>query len=209
MTPEHAAYTRKSIEDSIQYKTQWIPLLSIPSVPSRKSVSQSAKEFWKELNDVAEEDWCGVYQVSLTCPEEIIHKDIGYVGTSEYFPYRLYNLKCSTTSAKNTHHKCGRFLHYSPIEASQVYVRMLYINMGGFSNPTWLEGMIHDQMRVEYKYQYGFQWEQASGGPASSLISAFDGIARLTSTAEIAQVEHFLAKHKANLPATLDAFTFN
>ena len=200
MTPEHAVTQREFINKIVHHKSEWVPLLSFPSVPSRKTVSQSAKDFWKELHDVPEEDWCGVYQVSLTCPEEIVHKDIGYVGTSEYFPYRVYNLKCSTTSAKNMHHKCGRFLHYSPIEASQVFVRMLFTNV---SDAGWLEGLIHDQMRHEYKYQYGFQWEQASGGPASSLLTAFDGIARLTSAAEIAQVEHFLAKHKAKLPATL------
>lgn len=193
---ELRASQREFINKIVHHKSEWIPLLSLPSVASRKTVSQSAKDFWKELHDIPEDEWCGVYQVSLTCPEEIVHKDIGYVGTSEFFPYRTYNLKCSTTSAKNMHHKCGRFLHYSTIKPEEVFVRLLYTSV---RDAGWLEGLIHDQMRQEFNYQYGFMWEQASGGPASSMLTAFDGIARLTSIAEIEQLEAFLEDHKAKL----------
>jgi len=200
MTSEHAATMRGFIDQIVHHKTEWVPLLSIPSCGANKKVTQKSKQFWEELYNVPEEDYCGVYQVSVTCPDEIVHKDIGYVGTSVYFPYRLYNLRCSTTSAKNTHHKCGRFLHYSPIDPSQVFVRMLYTSA---TDATWLEELIHEQMRHQFNYVQGFQWAQASGGPAGSLLTAFDGIARLSTVAEIEQVEAFLAKHKAKLPAKL------
>ena len=200
MTPEHAATMRDFIKKIVHHKSEWVPLLCIPSCGASKKISKKSRNFWEFLHNVQEEDWCGVYQVSVTCPDEIVHKDIGYVGTSEYFPYRLYNLKSSTTSAKNTHHKCGRFLYYSPIEPSQVFVRMLYTSA---SDAAWLEDLIQQQMRSQFKYAQGFQWEQASGGPAGSLMTAFDGIARLSTISEIEQVEAFLAKQKATLTTKL------
>ena len=190
----------KQISSLILHKTDWIPLALIPSVPSRKMIPQNSVAFWRALTSLQESEWCGVYQVSMEKPSCILDPKIGYIGSSDYFPYRVYNLKCSTTSKKNRHHQCGRYLHHENVDANNVYVRMLYTHQRDVGT---VEKRMHEAMRQLHSYSYGFMWEQASGGPASSTIGALDSIARIDTLEDLEKIEQFVKAHRTKLEAVL------
>ena len=191
----------KEIDAEIRSKashiTDWMPVSSIPYASQKHNTRLNTKVWWNNVFSPKEVDnHRGIYQVSLTKPKRIIDKDIGYVGKSEYVPYRAYNLKTSTMSEKNTHHQCGRYLRFMGHEADNVFVRVLFFED---LNLDVMEDWIHTSMHHAFSYDKGFAWAEASGGPASSVIRAFDSIARVENIAQLEQIQKYIEKRKALL----------
>jgi len=156
-------------EEFILHQTDWIPLATVPARLAASTITQKSQLFWESLH----EKNTGVYQVSLSRPKELVHKDIGYIGQSGELGVRVYNLKNSLTSLKNSHHQCGVYLRCEGVDVSQVYVRMLFSD-----NPSVLEDILHNAQRSKFKHDIGYAWEEASGGHRSCRITAMNSIDR-------------------------------
>jgi len=155
-------------EDFILHQTDWIPLSTVPS-RSTNTITHKSHRFWESLYKKN----TGVYQVSLKKPIVLVHEDIGYIGQSGELGLRVYNLKSSLSSMKNTHHQCGVYLRCEGVDVSQVYVRMLFSD-----NPSVLEDILHNAQRSKFKHDIGYAWEEASGGHRSCRITAINSIDR-------------------------------
>lgn len=160
--------------DKIKEVTPWIPLSIVPSAGSNAQLKRERiVSFWSQFNDNYTD---GVYQVSLTRPKDIIHKDIGYIGQSSKIPCRLYQLKSSAGKEnKVTHHGCGVYIRHSDIDPSNVYVRVLFTDSG---DKIMLEEYLHREHKLKYGYELGYAWTEASGGYKSSRIRVLSAVDR-------------------------------
>jgi hypothetical protein len=137
-------------------------------------MSKTCREFWESFSDGKHS---GVYQVSLTKPEDLVHKDICYIGESGCLPKRISDLR--TSAGKNnkvTHHMCGVYIREEDIDINSVYVRVLIAD-----DKKKLERYLHNEHRLKFGYDIGYLWEEASGGYKSCRIQSQVNIQRLQS----------------------------
>lgn len=120
----------------------------------------------------------GVYQISLKeeQPEEIIHKDIGYVGKSTNIMMRVYDIKTNR-------HNCRTFLNSKNISINDISVRFLMTEPG---NETVLENLIHTINETEFGYR--FKWREASGGNDGALIRIIESVDKINDIDELKQL---------------------
>lgn len=185
------------VQDLVCHATEWMPISEIPYASQKHNTARSTKDWWNNLFAPKEEDnHRGIYQVSLKKPKNFLHKDIGYIGKSDYIPYRVYTLKSSASSEKTTHHQCGRYLRFMGYKPEDVFVRVLFIQDRQVGV---IEDIIHSRMNSEFKYEKGFAWAAASGGPASSMIRAYDSIGRISDVSQLEHLEQYIKQRKATL----------
>lgn len=178
--------------EMIIHKTDWIPLLDVTSVGSKQNPTKKSQEYWDSIYTGIR---AGVYQVSTTRPNELVHTDIGYVGESSDIPTRLYGLKLSATSEQSDQHGCGRYIRSEGIDPAKVYFRVLFTAP---ENRRKLEGHLHNQMVDKFGYEQGFAWSSATSGVASSKFKAQDAIRRLN-LEETKEIAEFIKTHLRNL----------
>lgn len=144
---------------------------------SKNKRSKSALAWWDKFHAG---EHSGVYQVSTTKPKPLIHKDICYIGMSEYLPRRISDLRTSSGKTnKVTHHNCGVFIrHNDEFSVDNVYVRCLFTSK---EQRERLESYLQQQHRIKYGYPLGFKWTEASGGYQSSRIQIISAIKRIDS----------------------------
>lgn len=180
--------------------TEWIRLNDIPTPKSYVELGASASSFWEDILGL---DWvknnrAGVYQVSLTRPKDIVHKDIGYTGKSECIPKRLSDLRTSAGAGhKTAHHMCGVYLREENIKVSNVYVRCL--TPWDKYHIEFMERWIHNEHKKRFAYKVGYAWEEASGGYKSSRIQTQMAIKRLESLEACMKVQKVLNEQIAKL----------
>ena len=167
--------------------TEWYRLSSFPSCTSYKDMSQTCHDFWKMFT---KGEHSGVYQVSLTKPTDLVHKDICYIGESGCLPKRISDLR--TSAGKNnkvTHHMCGVYIREEDINIDSVYVRVLIAD-----DKKGLERYLHNEHRNKFGYNIGYLWEEASGGYKSCRIQSQVNIQRLDSLEACLKVQNALTK---------------
>jgi hypothetical protein len=179
--------------------SEWVRLSEFPSMAASKNKrSKSALAWWNKFYDG---EHIGVYQVSLTKPKSLIHKDICYIGMSEYLPRRVSDLRTSAGKKnKVTHHNCGVFIRHSDeVSVDNVYVRCLFTTK---DQRDALEGYLQDQHRIKYGYPLGFKWTEASGGHQSSRIQVISAVQRLDSIEVCEELKLLLDKRIGELRDT-------
>lgn len=158
--------------------TEWICLSDIPSPNNAKTtLTESCKKFWDSHG--FEDNYFGIYQVSLTRPTELIHKDICYVGTTDKIYRRTYEIRSSAGADNVTvHHWAGAYVREEQIDINTVYVRVLTSkkckNKKKYSA---LEKLLHQSMKEQFGYR--FAWTEASSGHQGSRIHAQCAIKRV------------------------------
>lgn len=168
----------------IVHQTDWMLLRDIPSAGSSSpQVGDVCISKWKKiLSNKASVllDRSGVYQVSLTKPDDLVHKNICYIGFGSDLAVRVNSLRLSAQkTAKSQHHDCGVFIRHSDkLSVDNVYVRCLFTN--GVKAARDLEADLQKQHRIKYNYTQGFKWSEASGGHKASRIRIISAITRLT-----------------------------
>lgn len=184
--------------------TKWIRLDDIPTPTSYRELGTSAASFWE---DILGSKWvntnrAGVYQVSLTRPKDIVHRDIGYTGKSDCVPKRLSDLRTSAGAGhKTAHHMCGVYLREENIKVSDVYVRCLSpLHVASIKNSIeFMERWIHNEHKKRFGYKVGYAWEEASGGYKSCRIQTQMSIKRLESLEACMKVQKVLNEQIARL----------
>jgi len=169
--------------------SEWVKLSKFPSMAASKSDrSKSALAWWDNFHSG---EHIGVYQVSLSKPKALVHKDICYIGMSEYLPRRVSDLRTSAGKHnKVTHHNCGVFIRYNDeLCVDNVYVRCLFTSK---ENRDKLEVYLQNEHRAKYDYPLGFKWTEASGGHQSSRIQIKVGIDRLMSIDVCEEMKKYL-----------------
>lgn len=184
--------------------TKWIRLDDIPTPTSYRELGTSTASFWE---DILGSKWvntnrAGVYQVSLTRPKDIVHRDIGYTGKSDCVPKRLSDLRTSAGAGhKTAHHMCGVYLREENIKVSDVYVRCLSpLHVASIKNSIeFMERWIHNEHKKRFGYKVGYAWEEASGGYKSCRIQTQMSIKRLESLEACMKVQKVLNEQIARL----------
>jgi hypothetical protein len=166
--------------------TEWVCLTDIPTAPSSGDLNDRCRQFWNKFTNG---NYCGVYQVSMKRPKQLVHKDICYIGRSTILPKRLNSLRGSATPKnKVTHHACGVYIREEKIDMSRVYIRCIIPDI---SEPISLKEMdatisnierwLQNEHKAKFNYKLGFAWEEASGGFRSARIACKSHIKRLNS----------------------------
>ena len=175
--------------------TKWIPLSEIPSASSYGKLNEKCRRYWNNFTDGVH---YGVYQISLTRPKSVIHKEIKYIGLSTYLPCRLNFLRTSATPEnKVTHHMCGVYIREEKINIDEVYVRCLIPKDRCFLED--IERWLHQEHKIRFKYKVGYAWEEASGGYKSARIGCLMLIKRLQTLDACNSVQDALLKRIAEL----------
>jgi hypothetical protein len=114
----------------------------------------------------------GVYQIVRTehKTEELLTKDIGYIGSSKNIFGRVYCVKI------NKNHTGGAFIKRNEIPFEEVWVRFLFTEPGKEKD---LEALLHNKMKQ--KFGYTFSWREASGGTDGHLTRLYEMIDKLSS----------------------------
>jgi hypothetical protein len=178
--------------DIVLHQTPWLSLMDVPSVGSKANPTKKSKEFW---DNIYTKSRAGVYQISTTCPKDLIDGDIGYVGESSDIPTRVYGLRLSATSEQSDQHGCGRYIRSEGINPESVYFRILFTTP---ENRRVLETYLQQQMLDKFGYEQGFAWAAATSGVASSKFKAQDAIRRLN-IEETKEVVEFIKIHLKNM----------
>jgi hypothetical protein len=156
--------------------TDWVKLTDIPSATSYAAMGKTCKDFWQKLTGG---NYSGVYQVSLTKPKDLVHKDICYIGESGCLPKRLSDLRTGAgANNKVTHHMCGVYIREEKIDIADIYVRCLIVED---SQKKEFERWLHSEHKNKFGYKVGYAWEEASGGYKSGRIQIQVNIKRLES----------------------------
>lgn len=177
---------------NVKYKaTRWIRLSDIPSAVSYVKIGTRAAMFWM---DVLGSKWIdkpiGVYQVSLTKPKEVVHKDICYNGKSECIPKRISDLRTAAGAGNKTaHHMCGVYIREEGINIDDVFVRCLVPDNG---DTQALERWLQSEHKKLFGYKVGYAWEEASGGHKSCRIQTQMSIKRLSSLEACMKIQKVL-----------------
>lgn len=180
------------ISDVVLHQTPWLSLVDVPSVGSKQNPTKKGQEFWDNIYPSAR---AGVYQISTSCPKDLIHPEIGYVGESSDIPTRIYGMRLSALSEQSDQHGCGRYIRSEGIDPETVYFRVLFTTP---ENRRALETHLQAQMLDKFGYEQGFAWSAASSGVASSKLKAQDAIRRLNME-EIEEIVEFIKIHVTNL----------
>jgi len=173
--------------------TDWIPLNSIPSQGSYVDLALRSVNFWKDL---ISEEWvnnsrAGVYQVSITKPKQLVHKDICYIGESDCLPKRLSDLRsAAVVGNKVAHHMCGVYIREEGIDTNTVYVRCIIPD--NKDDKLFIERWLHSEHESIFGYRVGYAWEEASAGYKSSRIQVQMAIKRLESLEACFKVQEVL-----------------
>jgi hypothetical protein len=180
---------------NIKHKaTEWVKLTDFPSTTSYVTMGKTCKDFWQNLT---EGNHSGVYQVSLTKPKELVHKDICYIGESGCLPKRISDLRTSAgVGNKVTHHMCGVYIREECIDIESVYVRCLIVDDEDKKD---LERWLHSEHRSKFNYKVGYAWEEASGGYKSGRIQIQVNIKRLNSLDACEKIQSALNERIAEL----------
>ena len=174
--------------------TDWVKLTEIPSATSYATMGKTCIDFWQKLTGGKHS---GVYQVSLTKPKELVHKDICYIGESGCLPKRLSDLRTGAGMGnKVTHHMCGVYIREESIDIESVYVRCLIV---ADEDKKELERWLHSEHRNKFDYKVGYAWEEASGGYKSGRIQIQVNIKRLDSLAACEKIQSALNERIAEL----------
>jgi hypothetical protein len=134
------------IDNLITIKTDWRPVVSIPSTKTR---------LYNER--VEGEGEVGIYQIALNkdiveIGDSIIHPLIGYTGKSKSIHSRTYSIR------GGGHNVC-KYIRQNNIAPNDVFVRLLLVEPG---NETELENKIHSETEKLCGYRFG--WKEASAG---------------------------------------------
>lgn len=149
------------IENKIKSKLDWTRLDTIYNNASKKM---------QHLFD--EHGTHGVYQIVTTenKTDELLTKDIGYIGSSRNIFGRVYCVKI------NKNHTGGAYIKRNEISPENVWVRFLFTEPGEEKE---LEDLIHHKMKQ--KFGYTFAWREASGGTDGHLTRLYEMIDKLSS----------------------------
>ncbi len=187
----------------LSHVTDWISLSEFPAAGSLKNrgLSKFAQEYWDNFRI---DQYCGVYQVSLTRPKQLVNEDIGYIGSSEHLPNRIFDLKKSSMpGVKNEKHMCGVYLREENIDVNDVYVRFIYPKVDTFKEQKAAVQVIERWLQVEhrnrFKYDLGYAWEEASAGRKSSRIQCQTTIKRLDTIDACIKVQEVLSQKMKEL----------
>jgi hypothetical protein len=169
--------------------SSWVKLIDIPSVGDKDKMSENCKRVWKELTDGV---YSGIYQVSLKQPKDLVHKDICYIGESDFLPMRLTNLKGSAGKGnKTTHHMCGVYIREENIDINTIYVRFIPFSDKD-NNRKEFEKWLQQEHKNKFDYITGYAWTEASGGHKSCRIITQASIRRIDSIESIEKVRAVL-----------------
>lgn len=186
----------KEIKDKIRRETEWMSLSEIPSAASYVKLNDKCLAYWNwhagSFGDIRKE-YYGIYQVSLTRPKPLIHKDITYIGQSTCLPKRVSDLRAAAVATnKVAHHMCGIYIREEKIDIKRVYVRCIlpYEESDVMNIERWL----HDEHKSRFNYKTGYAWEEASGGHRSSRIQCQHAIKRLETIKDCEKVMSALSE---------------
>jgi hypothetical protein len=163
--------SKNEVESLIKSRIDWMRLDTI--FPGR-------------MDDIIEEHGTiGVYQVVKTenKTDDLISKDIGYIGKSRSIFGRVWCLRA------NKHNACN-YIKHNNIAYSDIWVRFLFTDL---ENRSKLERILHSQMKE--KYGYTFQWREASAGTDGSMLRLYEMIDKL-STREDAENIYIYARER-------------
>lgn len=127
----------------------------------------------------------GVYQVVTTenKTDDLVSKNIGYIGKSKSIFGRVYGLKI------NKHNACN-YIRHNDLSFENVWVRFLFTEE---KKELLLESLLHDKMREAYGYT--FAWREASAGTDGSILRLYEMIDKI-STREDAETIYSYVKER-------------
>jgi hypothetical protein len=150
-----------NFETLVVQTVDWQPLKNFMSRTSKKTIENTAKY-----------GSCGVYLIASKCdgkelPNNIIDKNIGYVGKSGNIFARIYDIR-------GGEHGARKYIASKNIDVGDVYVKILTTEPG---NETDLERIIHDKNTEAFGNR--FAWKEASSGNDGNLLKALDIIEKI------------------------------
>lgn len=167
----------------------WVKLVDIPSIGDKDKMSENVRRVWEDITGGV---YTGIYQVSIKRPKNLVHKDICYIGESEFFPMRITNLRGSAGKGNKTlHHMCGVYIREENIDINTIYVRFLTDDSTDDSRKQ-LEKWLQAEHKRKFNYITGYAWTEASGGHKSCRILTQASIRRIDSIEAIERVRAVL-----------------
>lgn len=132
----------------------------------------------------------GVYQIVTTAEktEELVSKNIGYIGSSRNIFDRVYCVKI------NKNHTAGAFIKRNDFSFDDIWIRFLFTDEKNYKD---LESLLHSEMKK--RYGYTFAWREASGGNEGNLTRIYEMIDKLSSRSEAENIYSYVRQRCIDL----------
>lgn len=134
--------------------TPWLPLSTVRS---------RGKYYPKQSK-------CGVYQLSSSKIDELIHEEIGYIGESKNVEDRIYAVHLGLRG-KKSNHTVGKWLKSNGFDGESTYYRIIFLEN---EEQKFVEKCFHEIYKEKFGYTY--KWQGSGGNAAGRDFQLLDSV---------------------------------